>query len=192
MPPLLQFLRDERPSCNIHLKPFHIGYDHLGKEAEPSYIRSILSLPSLRTIWFDRKHDGAVENIVQHMARAAVGNVRELLIYWGFTGASPWGEPLPDIWEEEFVALDGPRGRIQSLQLTGTERADGTHLETWARHTDFSHLRTLSLEILVTRTGLETLINLPLQSLHSLGLTIDWSDKSEHYSAALQTFPLLH
>lgn len=184
MPSLLQFLRDERPSCNLHLKPFNLPYD-----AEPSYVRSILNLPGLRTIWFKRKFDGAVEEIVQHMARAADGNVREVRIYWGFTGASPWGQPLPDMWEEELAAPDGqPLGQVQSLQLTGAERADEAHLETWTRHTDFSHLRTLSLEMLVTRTGLETLINLPLQSLHSLGLKLDWSDTSEHYSATLQSF----
>jgi hypothetical protein len=84
MPPLLQFLRDELPSCNLHLKPLHIGYD-----AKPLYVRSVLSLPSLWTIWFDRRFDGAVEKIVQHMARASNGNVQEIRIYWGFTGAAP-------------------------------------------------------------------------------------------------------
>jgi hypothetical protein len=183
MPSLIQLLRDERPGCNIHLKPFIVSHS-----AEPAYVRSILSLPSLRTIWFKRNFYGVVEKIVQHMARASDGNVREIRIYWGFTGASPWGEPLPDMWEEELVAPDGPRGRVQTLQLTGTEHADRIHLETWARHMDFSHLRTLSLEIHVTRAGLETLINLPLQSLHSLGLNLDWSDTSDDYNTALQTF----
>jgi hypothetical protein len=183
MPSLLQFLRDERPSCMFHLKPFIVSHD-----AEPAYVRSILSLPSLRTIWFTRKFDGAVEKIVQHMARASDGNVREVRIYWDFPGAAPWGEPLPDMWEEELVAPDGPRGRLQSLQVTGVERVDRAHLEIWARHTDFSQLRTLSLEMRVTRTGLEALINLPLQSLHSLGLDLDWSDTSDHYKTALQTF----
>lgn len=183
MPSLLQFLRDERPSCHFHLKPFIVSHG-----AEPAYVRSILSLPSLRTIWFKREFDGAVEKIVQHIAHASDGNVSEVRIYWDFPGAAPWGEPLPDMWEEELVAPDGPRGRVQSLQLTGVERVDSAHLEIWARRTDFSKLRTLSLEMRVTRTGLEALTNLPLQSLHSLGLDLDWSDTSDHYSTALQTF----
>jgi hypothetical protein len=53
---------------------------------------------------------------------------------------------------------------------------------------EFSHLSALSLEICVIRAGLETLTSLPLQSLHSLELVLDWSDKSDEYNTALQTF----
>jgi hypothetical protein len=38
---------------------------------------------------------------------------------------------------------------------------------------------------LFTRAALETLINLTLQSLHSLGLVLDPRDTSEHYSVTL-------
>jgi hypothetical protein len=34
VPPLVQFLRDQLPSCNLHLKPFHIPSD-----ADPYYIK---------------------------------------------------------------------------------------------------------------------------------------------------------
>ncbi|KAF2447826.1 hypothetical protein P171DRAFT_429425 [Karstenula rhodostoma CBS 690.94] len=184
VPPLVQFLRDQLPSCNLHLKPFHIPYD-----ADPYYIRSVLCLPSLQTIWLERKHDGAIQDLVQHIVRAPDGNLRELRIFWSYTGASPFGEASRIVWDQELVAHEGQRrGQLQHLQLAGIQGAEGTSLQTWARHTDFGKLRTLSLEMPVARAALETLIDLPLQSLHSLGLVLDPRDTSDHYSATLQTF----
>ncbi|PVH93868.1 hypothetical protein DM02DRAFT_732867 [Periconia macrospinosa] len=181
MPPLLELLRDELSNCKIHLKPFYISYD-----AEPSYPRRlILCLPSLRTIWYKRDFDDCVENIVQHMARASNGNIREVRIFWGFRGASPFPVPAPLMWRQELAPLDCQRlGQLQCLQLSGNGR-DGLNLEIWARHTDFAYLRALSLEMCVTGADLETLINLPVQSLHSLGMVLD--DTSDPYSATLQT-----
>jgi hypothetical protein len=184
VPPLVQFLRDQLPSCNLHLKPFHLPYD-----ADPSYIRSVLCLPSLRTIWLERTQDGAIQDLVQHILRAPDGNLREVRISWNYTGASPFGGGSPIVWDQELVARDGQRlGQLQYLQLDGIQGAEATSLQTWARHTDFGQLRALSLEMHVTRAALETLINLPLQSLHSLGLVLDTPDTSGHYSATLQTF----
>ncbi|PSN60798.1 hypothetical protein BS50DRAFT_681362 [Corynespora cassiicola Philippines] len=183
VPPLVQFLRDQLPSCNLHLKSLKMAYD-----TDPCYIRSVLYLPSLQTIWLERKHHDVIQDVVQHILRAPDGNLRELRILWSHTGASPFGEP-PIVWDQELVAYDGQRlGQLQSLQLAGIQGAEGTGLQTWARHTDFGQLRALSLEMPVTRVALETLINLPLQSLHSLGLVLDPHDTSDQYSAALQTF----
>jgi hypothetical protein len=187
VPPLLQVLRDQLPNCNLHLKPFHILYN-----AEPSYIRSTLCLPSFQTIWLERQqHDAAIQDLVQHILRAPDGNLRELRILWTHTGASPYPDPDPivSVWDPELVANNGEKlGQLQSLQLTGLQGAEGTSLQKWARHTDFGQLRALSLELRITQAALETMINLPLHSLHSLGLVLDWCDKSDHYSATFQIF----
>jgi hypothetical protein len=184
VPPLIQFLRDQLPSCNLHLKPFHIPYD-----ADPYYIWSVLCLPSLQTIWLERKHNGAMQDLVQHNVGAPDGNIRELRIFWSYTAASPFGEASPIVWDQELVAHKGQRlGQLQYLQLAGIQGAEATSLQTWARHTDFRQLRELSLEMSVTRAALKTLTNLPLQFLHSLGLVLDPHDTSDHYSATLQTF----
>jgi hypothetical protein len=183
VPPLVQFLRDQLPTCNLHLKPFYIPYD-----AEPCYLRSVLCLLSLQTIWLERKHDGGIQDLIQHFLRAPDGNLQELRIFWSHTGASPFGEPSPIVWDQELVAHDGQRlGQLQYLQLTGEQGAERTSLQTWARHTDFGQLRALSLEMPVTGAALETLINLLLQSLHSLGLVLDPRDTSDHYSVTFQT-----
>jgi hypothetical protein len=44
----------------------------------------------------------------------------------------------------------------------------------------------------VTQVALETLIRLPLQSLHSLGLVLDPRDTSDHCSGTLQTSQVCH
>lgn len=184
VPPLVELLRDELPSCNLELKPFHIPYD-----ADPHYIRSVLCLPNLKTIWLERKHDGAIQGLVQHNVRAPDGNLREVRIFWSYTGASPFGEANSTVWDQELIPHDGQRlGRLQNLQLTGVQGAEGPSLQTWARHTDFGQLHTLSLETSVTREALETLISLRLQSLHSLALVLDSRDMSDSYGAILQTF----
>ncbi|KAI1466804.1 uncharacterized protein F4812DRAFT_67326 [Daldinia caldariorum] len=182
-PPLLQFLRHQLPSCNLHLKPLHIPFG-----ADPYSIWSVLCLPSLQTIWLERKEPCNIQDLVQHILRSPGGNLRELRISWPSTGgASPFGEPSPIPWDLGLEPHDGERlGQLQYLQLAGNEGAEATSLQTWARHTDFGQLRALSLEIFVDREALETLINLPLQSLHSLGLVV--LDMSDDYSAALQTF----
>ncbi|KAF2998834.1 hypothetical protein E8E13_002620 [Curvularia kusanoi] len=187
MPPLLKFLREEIPNCNLHLKPFDIDQDE-----DPSYVQSILSLPSLRTIWFKRNDfDGCEENIVQPIARAADGNLREVRIFWGFRGASPFPVPPPLMWRQKRVEPEGQRlGQVECLQLTGNgiRGTDETDLEMWARHTDLTHLRTLSLEFRATKAILETLVNLPLQSLRSLGTKTDWEAMSNDYTATLHAF----
>jgi hypothetical protein len=148
-----------------------------------------MCLSSLQTIWLKRKHDGAIQDLVQPMLRAPDEHLRELRIFWSYTGASPFGEASPIVWDQELVAHDGQRlGQLQCLQLAGIQGAEGTSLQTWARHTDFGQLRALSLEMPVTRAALETLIDLPLQSLHSLGLVLDPRDTSDHYSATFQKF----
>ena len=183
-PALLEFLRDQRPSCNLHLKPCHIPYD-----AVPYYIRAVLCLPNLRTLWLERKQDGAVQDLIQHVLHAPDGNLRDLRILWSYTEASPFGEEGPMVWNPELATHDDQRlGELHSLQLSGIQGAEGPSLQTWARHTDFGQLRTLSLEMPVTRATLEILVSLPLKSLRSLGLVLDPRDTSDQYSAALQTF----
>jgi hypothetical protein len=182
-PPLVQFLRDELPSCNLHLKPFYIPY-----RPDPDYMRSVLSLPSLTTLWLERKQDDAIQDLVQHILRAPGSNLQELRMSWGFWPADI-GPPSPIVWDPELVTHDGQRlGKLQHLRLTGDLSAESENLQTWARHTDFGQLRTLSLETPVTRAALQTLIDLPLQSLYSLGLVLDYRDTSNDYNATLQTF----
>jgi hypothetical protein len=181
---LVQFLCDQLHGCNLHLKPLHILYD-----ADCHYIQSVLSLSRLQTIWLERKHDGAIQDFVQHILRAPDGNLRELRIFWSHTGASPFGGVSPIFWDRELVAHDGQRlGQLQYLQLAGLQGARATSLQAWARHTDFGQLHALSLGIPVTQAALESLIRLSSQPLHSLGLVLDPRDASDHYSGTLQTF----
>jgi hypothetical protein len=185
VPPLIEFLRDQLPSCNLHLRPFHTPYD-----AEPSYMRSALCVPSLQTIWLERKQDSVIQNLVQHLLRARNGNLREVRIFWSHTGASPFGEASPIAWDQDLEAHEGqPLGKLQYLQLAGLQGAEGTSLQTWACHTNFGQLRALNLEMPVSQAALDTLINLPLKSLHSLGIGLDDPrDTSDHYTTTLQTF----
>lgn len=159
-------------------------------DADPYYIRTLLCLPKLHTIWLKRKHDdGGIPDLIQHIISSPNGNLRELRILWTSTGASLFGEPSPRIWDQELVAHDSQRlGQLQCLQLAGIQGAERTSLQTWARHTDFGQLRALSLEMPITRAALETLISLSLQSLHTLGLDLDPPHASDHYNGTLQTF----
>lgn len=183
VPLLVQFLRD-RPSCNLHLKPFHLPYPY---GSDPFYIRSILCISNLQKLWLDIGHDkGAIQDLIQHNLCGPKGNLREVRIFRSHRGASPYPEYSPISWDRKLEAHDNQRiGQLQSLQLAGTEGAEGPSLQTWALHTDFAQLGSLSLEMPINRATLEALIGIPLQSLHSLGLILQ---KDTHDGATLQTF----